>query len=721
MRVAPDPPLLKTPALERPSLKARLGVAASVSGVCLVAYWMTHGSGPFWQDSGLFLAALHSGGGLLPPGYPIYLILGRPFVAAFLAVLPNHTFAEAVNMFSAVWSALAAGLVSLSIFTLCEPHGRFFSLSRAAKRPSMDPRSVLFGGGLGGLMAGLSYSLWFQALTAEAYALNAFFTAAFLCLVIRLGNEGPLDAPPTLTQRRLAYLLLIAHGLSFGNHPVTVVLTPAVVWLAWIGRKALSDRRFFLTAFAIYVASAVLPYVYLPMAARLYPWTPYSGVSTLSGFVAQMSGSQWTAQGGNYGFSLERFALVPRQLWLEMFLIGIMGALIGVRVLFNERRGVLLFFALVLGPAFLVPLLYLRGGEYDFWLLTAYVPLFLISGFGLASFATTLTSGRPKATSFAVMVVLSMAALAPALVINRPLVDRRDDFVPEDFGRNLLRHLDPNAVFIAMSDQENALTYYLDVVEKERPDVVRIDGGVLATRWFPSQLRARYPDFEFEDISQGRDTVPSTDEWLTALIASAARTHAVYMTSRPAVPVPAGMDWIPSGGLWKLAPQNALGISRADWDYTYRNPDPFARPARDHAPEIMPDGSIRREPYTNQIRRFHVQAWKNLGDWSVAHDDYKEAVSAYTNALKMDPSLDNAGVFFGLGKSLFVLDRPKEARPYLEKVGERLDPSAVIESSLYLFQIYEGEGDRRKASQFFEKIRVLAPDLAARIQASQRK
>jgi len=71
----------------------------------LLAYWLTHGSGPFWQDSGLFLAALKAGGGLLPPGYPVYLILGRPFVAAFQWLWPNRTFAEAGNMFSAIWAS----------------------------------------------------------------------------------------------------------------------------------------------------------------------------------------------------------------------------------------------------------------------------------------------------------------------------------------------------------------------------------------------------------------------------------------------------------------------------------------------------------------------------------------------------------------------------------------------------------------------------------------
>lgn len=107
-----------------PSLRRDLtsgALAASVVAISLAAYWLTHGSGPFWQDSGLFLAALKAGGGLLPPGYPVYLLLGRPFVAAFETLLPGRAFAEAGNMFSAVWASLAAGLTCLSILTLLAP------------------------------------------------------------------------------------------------------------------------------------------------------------------------------------------------------------------------------------------------------------------------------------------------------------------------------------------------------------------------------------------------------------------------------------------------------------------------------------------------------------------------------------------------------------------------------------------------------------------------
>ena len=359
--------------------------------------------------------------------------------------------------------------------------------------------------------------------------------------------------------------------------------------------------------------------------------------------------------------------------------------------------------------------MYLRGGEYDFWLLTAYMVLFVVSGTGLCVLIDRLlSSGLSRGLSALGVLAVAFLTLAPSLRVNPPLVERSDYFVPEDFGRNLYRHLDPGAVFIAISDQENALTYYLDAVERERQDVIRIDAGVVTSPWFASQLKSRYPSFEFEDISKGRTSSPTTEEWAAALLRSSLKSHVVYMTTRLPVEIPAGARWTPAGGLWKLT-AGPGSVDIRDWEYEYRNPDAFTRPARDHAPQKMPDGSTRREPYTAQIRRFHAQAWTNLGDWSLDRDDFAQAKSAYEKALATDPTLDHPDIFFGLGKALFVLDQSREARPFLERAFDRLDPQRMAETALYLGQIHAGLGDMKTANRYFDTVRRLNPELGARL------
>ncbi len=476
---------------------ARL-VAGAVTLLCLAAYWLTRGEGPYWQDSGLFLAALKAGGGLLSPGYPIYLLLGRPFVWLFRLAIPGVTFAEAGNFFSSCAAALAAGFTTLSIATALRPGYRFFAaVSPISPDRVARPGARLLAAALGGLLAGLSYSLWFQALTAEAYALNTFFAALVVFLFLRLGEEGPLGPSPSGRQQALLLLLLAAHGFSMGNHPVTIVFLPALAWLAWTGRAALRDRRLATFAAAAWAGCAFLPYLSLLWAARAHPTNPFGDVTTLPALLRHMLGAQWTGEARSYGFAADRFATLPVQLWQELFAVGLFGFALGLAWLWKRQRLVLAFVAVVALPAAFLPLAYLRGGEYDFWLLPLYLLCFTVAGLGLGwLFDGIARASIPLPLRIGLVALLATGALAWPLAVNPDLVSRRGDSVPEDFGRNLYRPLKPEAVLVVTSDQENALTYYLEVVERLRPDVARVDAGSVATSWYADYLRRRYPGLE---------------------------------------------------------------------------------------------------------------------------------------------------------------------------------------------------------------------------------
>lgn len=92
----------------------------------------------------------------------------------------------------------------------------------------------------------------------------------------------------------------------------------------------------------------------------------------------------------------------------------------------------LAFFAV---PAWFLPMVYLQGGEYDFWFLPLYMAMFVVVGVGLYQLAGIVP--RPLVA----VPLLGALALAPPLYVNVPLLDRRHDFVALDFGLNLYRHV----------------------------------------------------------------------------------------------------------------------------------------------------------------------------------------------------------------------------------------------------------------------------------------
>ncbi len=628
-----------------------------------------------------------------------------------------------------MWAALAAGLTALSIATVLRPGYRFFAPPLPSGVDPVMPESRgtgpeasagLFAAVVGGLLTGFSYSLWFQALTAEAYALNAFFAALVLFLALRLGGEGPLGPSPTRRQRTLVLLLVGAYGLSCGNHPVTVVLLPALAWLAWTQRAALRDRGLALTAAATGIGAALLPYLYLPWAARAYPKTAFGDVTRLPVLLRHVTGVQWSGQGESFGIAPERFAALPTQLWHELFAVGLLGLLLGLAWLWSRQRPLLAFLAVIAVPATALPLLYLRGGEYDFWLLPLYLVALLPAGLGIGWLAlAVLRSRMARALRLVLVAAIAVAALVPPLVVNSGLVSRHGDFVAEDFGRNLYRPLRPQAVLVVTSDQENALTQYLEVVEGLRPDVARVDAGSIATPWYASTLRLRYPGLVVPPALDGPGLAAL--QRVEALVLANYRNRPVYVTGLPTFDPPAGAEWVPAGGLWRLSPTPGEVPRREDWDFVYRNPRPFDRPARDHAPQRQADGRDVREAYTAQVRRFHVQAWKNLGDYCLEHESFGQAADAYRQAFEVDPGLDHPGMLFSLGKALFLIDRNSEALPYLERASGRLDTERLVEASLYIGQILAARGDSAAARERFSAVRTLVPEMWPQIEAQLRQ
>lgn len=740
---------MATESREREAAGTRAGdllAAGAAATLSFVLYLSTLGSTPFWQDAGLFLAGVARGGGLAPPGYPVWLVPACLFAASYRSLWPAHSLARAVHTLDAAWAALAAGLVALAVLRLTAPGYRFFWRGAGPDgppprpprrgRPKAAPPTPVPGNAavpgvapspwtrrlaaaLAGAMAGVSYSLWSQAVNAEAYALHGFFVVLVLLLVLRLAAMGPLGAAPGNGQRRGLLLLALAFGLSCGNHPATVVLVPPLAWLAWRERAALADRRCVLGVLAVLFLAGGVPYAYLPYAAARHAATLYDDVRGLRPLLWHVLGVQWTASGESYGWSWDRLLDLPRMAWLELFAAGWAGAAAGAWLVWKRDRTLAAFLAILLGIATAVPVLYLQGGEYDMWLIPTWLVVAVLAGVGF-DHALTLAHRRGTGMALGATALLAVAALAPPVAVNRPLLDRRQDTMALDFGLNLFRPVAPGAVLYAWSDQECSLTWYLQSVEDHRPDVTVVAAPLLTMGWYRAWLGTWKRDIALPRWeAEAKTGAPAEDLVLRLVQANPNRAH--YTSKRPARSVPP-VEWVPAGTLWKWDPKRPGTIDPRDWDYVYRDPDPFGRPARHHAPLRATDAQGRptviRTPYSHQIRLFHEQAWKNLGDWHAARGEWPAARDAFARVLGLDPGIENVAVLFGYGKALFAVGDDGEAERQLAKVA-RLSP-VHAEAHLYLGQLAARRGDRAVAEAEFAAVRRLSPDLWRAQEASLR-
>ncbi len=132
-----------------------LAAACIVATIAFWAYTRTLLPGVDLGDTGGFQAAVLWPEHSARRAYPLYYTLAAPFVRAVSADNP----ARGLNLFSAIWAAIAVGLLA------------FFS-GRLTKSP--------LAGAAAGLLLAFSFTYWTQAIIAEVYSLHLALVAACL-------------------------------------------------------------------------------------------------------------------------------------------------------------------------------------------------------------------------------------------------------------------------------------------------------------------------------------------------------------------------------------------------------------------------------------------------------------------------------------------------------------------------------------------------------------
>jgi hypothetical protein len=140
--------------------------------VCLFAcavYIMTmEATGSFW-DCGEFASSAYKLQIPHPPGAPLFVLIGRLFMAPFD---PQHA-ATGVNLMS----ALSSGFTILFLFWTITHFGKQLLRKSSPELNGQQVFGVMAAGVVGALAYTFSDSFWYSAVEGEVYALSSFFTA----------------------------------------------------------------------------------------------------------------------------------------------------------------------------------------------------------------------------------------------------------------------------------------------------------------------------------------------------------------------------------------------------------------------------------------------------------------------------------------------------------------------------------------------------------------
>ena len=440
-------------------------LAIGVGFVSLLAYLRTMRPTFGWGDSSELITAAYYLGVGHSPGYPTWMLLAHPF-----SRLPIGDVAFRVNFMTALCGAVAVALLYLVYARI------------ARSRPA---------GVIAALTFAFSPTFWDQTTEAEVYTLHVCFAAIIILIGLAWRRTG---------SDRWLYLLSLLIGVSLGNHALTALMIPALLYLVWAerGRRFLTLRRVGICFGLLLLGLSI--YAYEPIRATANPPPHLNNPHSLTDMWDQL-----TAPGARASM-FDRGLLVPlirarnniMQLLRKFTWPGCALALLGIGLLWRRDRRLAVFLLLI---AFFDVAYAMNFSIFDIHIY--YLPLHLVwaafiavGAAGILGFAGWLMSRIPAsvvspkpAWRYGPAAALLMALPAVLLFEYLPRVDGRQDYGSERFARAVFKQAEPNALVLA-DWWTIAPMGYLKYIEGQRDDLIMFAAPSI------------YADTDFLDFSQ---------------------------------------------------------------------------------------------------------------------------------------------------------------------------------------------------------------------------
>ena len=453
--------------------------------LAFVVYFLTMDRSVSWWDCGEFIATGYTLQVGHPPGAPFYQLLSHCFM--LLSFGNPMLVAPLSNLVSVLCASLTVMLL-------------FWSTRMLLQRVEYNNRASFVGAAVGALCYLFCDTAWFSAVESEVYAMAMLFCALDVWLILRWEQSG---------NARLLPLLGLSLGLGVCVHLMTLLTGPFLLWVlvrAWRTQKSAKPLRtlFFCIPFFLL---GLTPYAIIPIRAAANPPINEGHPATFAEFKRyfqreqyehaplyprmwrQRDADHWADWGGDspsfwgnvkYGFTYQFGYMYCRYLMYNYigrenfhwniivvfvlpFLLGLLG-LVDHRL---RRRGdfralllLFLFGGIILNLYLNHPCYEPRDRDY------AYVLSFY-------AFAVWIAFGAAKLASYNRRGLTIFLFLAPLLLAvgNWADHDRSRCHSVHDISMAHLQSCDHGAILITFGDNDTFPLWYLQHVERQRPDI----------------------------------------------------------------------------------------------------------------------------------------------------------------------------------------------------------------------------------------------------------
>jgi len=412
-----------------------------------LVYLRTLAPGVYGFDSAELATGVFTQGIVHPPGYPLYLLVGKLFT-----FLPVGDVAYRLNLMSAFFASLTVVLLYQVIANIL---GNRFAAWVAA------------------FLFAVSNYFWQMALVAEVYTPFTAFLAGDLLVLSLWRKTG---------HKRYLLVFSLLYGLTLTMHTSGVLFAPAFAWLVLSTPNWKRSHWVLVGPMFLLFLAGLTPFAYLSLRAAAHPAIDYSRVYTGIDLTS-LSGLWWLVSGKAYRFFVFAYTWqeIPGELLrfgtylLRNYLgIGVLLGLAGVAWTWRKSRawtlGILLMFA-----ANAIFFVNYRVMDKDTMFLPAYLAWAVFVAGGISVLARwierLLVPGSPALWQKNVGRILPVVLILLTLTLNWRWVDlsKTDSFAL--FAQDLMAGAELNSVIVAPWSSAVVLEYY-QVVDGQRPDLL---------------------------------------------------------------------------------------------------------------------------------------------------------------------------------------------------------------------------------------------------------
>ena len=338
----------------------------------------------------------------------------------------------------------------------------------------------------GGLILAFSRTFWMQSTSVEVYSLHILLVSLIILFLVK----GFVEKNSSTKFSRNWILFSFFLALGFTNHMTTLIILPGTAYLFFVkyGFNKPAFKKIGLMLL-IFFPVLILVYSYLPIRASQNPLVNWGNPLDLERIIRHISGKQYQVWLFSSTESAKKqleyfFSTLPIEFSINLFI-----AFIGVIYSFISARKFGIFILIL----FITTVLYSINydiNDIDSYFLLAYIAIGFFSVFGIVK----LLSFLKIQNSYNIGAALISLFILVHFVITYPKVDESETYIYEDYTKEILGSVSQNAiVFSYQWDYFLSASYYFQLVEKYRKDIVVIDKELLRRSWYYNQLEKNYP------------------------------------------------------------------------------------------------------------------------------------------------------------------------------------------------------------------------------------